>query len=185
MRFIVYSIASLILLFLSSCAPIPNRDTLATRISGRVIDGAGNPIEGARLRYVFRGHKALGETETDSCGRFTFGPFHQWFYLVYIGSPGVAPFPLLLSAHGVPDCIVAEHEGATSITLRGTPSAFVRPETGKSTFVHLLEVRWLGETDREVVLRPSDRMTELPRPVHQLQGITIGSLLGISQPPKL
>ena len=115
--------AFLILLgfMLASCAPIPHYGMLATRFSGRVVDDHDQPVAGAQVDYLFRGGRQLGQTTTRSDGSFALGPFRQWFYLIYIGSPGVAPFPYTLErpAH-LPDAIRISSGAATAIYLRGS-----------------------------------------------------------------
>lgn len=170
---------------LASCAPIPSRDLLASRVSGILQDGAGHPVAGAKLSYVYRGHKMLGSTETDTSGRFVLGPFHQWFYLIYLGSPGVAPYPLKYSAPGVPDCIVAEYRGARSVTMRGEPMNSQAPESIRPSFIAPRGSRWFPTGASIIEIRSGDHVDGLPAAGHELQGITIGSMLGLSKPPRL
>jgi hypothetical protein len=116
-----------VMLSVGACAPIPTSERLSPRISGTVVDGEHHPIAGARVEYLYRGGPVLGETATSGDGRFTLGPFHQWFYLIYLGSPGVAPFPYSLKYPPyVPSVIRVSSGKNTGIYLLGTESKYLQ-----------------------------------------------------------
>jgi hypothetical protein len=126
------------------------------------------PLGGVRVEYLFRGGRVLGETVTNSDGRFTLGPFSQWFYLVYIGSPGVAPFPYALERPAMlPDVIRVSARGATGVYLRGTQSQFdadSRPSFPGDIRKHVRlpsRRRWTGE-NMILTLTPDMRDSDLP-----------------------
>jgi hypothetical protein len=107
------------------CIPIPHSERLAPKATGTVVDAHKKPLPGVRVEYLFRGGRVLGETVTSGDGRFTLGPFSQWFYMAYIGSPGVAPFPYRLErAPELPDVVRISANGATGIYLRGTQAQY-------------------------------------------------------------
>jgi hypothetical protein len=113
-------------LVLVSCAPIPHYETLTSRVSGNVIDQVGRPVSGASVRYQFRGRRILGETTTSDDGSFTLGPYRQWFYLLYIGSPGVAPFPYTLEGgYGHPDTLHITRDASSAYYLLDTHEHFI------------------------------------------------------------
>ncbi len=125
MTFTRLCIGLLLALGLSSCAPLPHYETLASRVSGSVIDQSGRPVSGASVQYLFRGRRTLGETTSGADGTFAFGPFRQWFYLLYIGSPGVAPFPYTLEGgHGHPDTLYISSSGSSALYQLDTQEHF-------------------------------------------------------------
>ena len=150
------------------CAPIPHAERLVPKTSGTVVDGHKKPLAGVRVEYLFRGGRLLGETVTSSDGRFTLGPFSQWFYLVYIGSPGVAPFPYTLERPPVlPDVIRVSANGATGVYLRGTEARFdvdSRPTFPDDIRRHVKlpsRRRWTGE-EMTLTLTPDMKDSSLP-----------------------
>lgn len=159
---------ALLILFgcmLASCAPIPHYAVLATKLAGRVVDDHNQPVTGAQVDYLFRGGRQLGRTTTQSDGSFSLGPFRQWFYLTYIGSPGVAPFPYTLErpAH-LPDAIRISSGAATAIYLRGSSQDHEsRLDDRTRRFVQLpRSPRWTPE-DRTFRVGRAMRDTELPK----------------------
>ncbi len=112
---------------LPSCLIMPHYDILTRKVSGRVVDAKGHPVSGATIDYHFRSDRKLGTTISDSSGNFKLGPFRQWFYLVYIGSPGVCPVPYtLLSDHTLPNALKVGHDGATAVYCIGTLTAHTK-----------------------------------------------------------
>lgn len=112
---------SVVMLAVDACAPIPTSERLSSQISGTVVDGQHRPIAQAHVEYLYRGGPVLGDTVTSGNGRFTLGPFRQWFYLIYVGSPGVAPFPYSLEySPWLPNVIRVSSKGSTGIYLLGT-----------------------------------------------------------------
>ena len=108
----------------SSCVPFPHADRLAGQMTGHVIDGARQPISGARIEYLYHGTHVVGKTTSREDGSFDFGPFRQWFYLIYVGSPGVVPFPFWLEHPGFPDLVRVSQGAATAVYIRGSQEDF-------------------------------------------------------------
>ena len=119
---------SLLALFLvpliPSCVIFPHADRLAGKVSGSVVDARDRPVSGAKVEFLFRSNRVLGSAETSHLGRFELGPFRQWFYVTYIGSPGVWPFPYLLENHGLPNVIRVRHGSQTALYMLGDESDF-------------------------------------------------------------
>ena len=157
-------IGLLLALGFASCAPIPHYQTLTSRVSGSVIDQTGRPVSGASVRYQFRGRRTLGEATTRDDGSFALGPFRQWFYLLYIGSPGVAPFPYTLEGgHGHPDTLHITRDGFSAHYLLDTQEHFSSIE--RSTYAPKIDLpsrpRWMP-ADRRYLLSPNMHDTTKP-----------------------
>ena len=77
---------------LPSCAPFPSTTPVIPRLSGSVVDAQSKkPIPSATVSAVRAGYTRRAATSV--AGLFTLPPASQWHYLLYIGSPGVAPVP--------------------------------------------------------------------------------------------
>lgn len=153
-----------ILVSFVSCAPIPHYDTLVGRMHGNVVAASGAPVAGARVEYVFRGRRKLGETTTHADGSFELGPFRQWFYLTYIGSPGVAPFPYTLERPPCfPDALRVSHVGATAIYILGSQQDFDSrtDEYTREMVVLPPTPRWATD-DLKLLITPGMRDSRLP-----------------------
>lgn len=80
---------------LSGCAPLPSTTPVLHQVQGRVVQAeSGLPVSGARVTLERAGYRDT--VWTSSSGHFKAGPLTQWHFLVYIGSPGVAPVPWYL-----------------------------------------------------------------------------------------
>lgn len=150
---------------LMSCAPIPHRELLATRITSRVVDDRGDPVAGAHVDYLFRGRRPLGHATTQSDGSFSLGPFYQWFYLIYVGSPGRVPFPYQLeSPPMIPDALRISRDSATAIYLRGSPQDYESQVA--DIFARIVQLprtaRWTSKS-RVLRLGSSMKDVELPK----------------------
>jgi hypothetical protein len=104
---------------LPSCVLMPHYQRLADKVAGRVVDTQDRPVSGAKVEFLFRSGRLLGSTVTDCVGDFELGAFRQWFYVVYIGSPGVCPFPYTLEDHGLPHVLRVSHAANTAIYMLG------------------------------------------------------------------
>jgi hypothetical protein len=106
---------------LPSCLIMPHYETLTGKFSGSLVDSKNCPIQGAKVEYLYNSHRLLGNAKTNACGQFKLGPFRQWFYLLYIGSPGVCPFPYALdSFRDYPDALKVTTGKGSSIFLVGS-----------------------------------------------------------------
>ncbi|WP_265592670.1 carboxypeptidase-like regulatory domain-containing protein [Verrucomicrobium sp. BvORR034] len=77
---------------LPACAPFPSTTPVFPRIQGSVVDTqTGKPIAAARVTAERAGYTRKAVTSTT--GVFTLPPASQHHYLIYLGSPGVAPTP--------------------------------------------------------------------------------------------
>ncbi|WP_038164567.1 carboxypeptidase-like regulatory domain-containing protein [Verrucomicrobium sp. BvORR106] len=77
---------------LPACAPFPATTPVFPRIQGSVVDAqTGKPIAAARVTAERAGYTRKAVTSTT--GAFTLPPASQHHYLIYLGSPGVAPTP--------------------------------------------------------------------------------------------
>ena len=154
---------------LASCVPIPHYDVLATRFVGRVVDDHDEPVAGAQVDYLFRGGRQLGQTTTGSDGSFALGPFRQWFYLTYVGSPGVAPFPYTLERPlQLPDAIRISSGAATAIYLRGSRQEHESHlDDYMRRFVELPRLPRWTPADRTFRVGKAMRDTELPKMAKQ------------------
>jgi len=152
---------------LPSCLIMPHYETLTEKVSGRVVDQKGKPVQGATVEHLYNSHRLLGSTKTDSAGHYQFGPFRQWFYLVYLGSPGAYPFPYALDRHfGYPDALRIRQANATAFYMLGTREqhlASLSPLVRKRFAVDAL-IRWTGpEASPSLLIRPDMRDSFVPK----------------------
>lgn len=86
------AVAGVLAAITSSCAPFPATTPVFPRIQGSVVDAqTGKPIAAARVTAERAGYTRKAVTSTT--GVFTLPPASQHHYLIYLGSPGVAPTP--------------------------------------------------------------------------------------------
>jgi hypothetical protein len=132
---------------LPSCMIMPHYQTLTGKFSGRVVDVSDKPVSGVSVEYLYNSHRRLGKTSTDAGGQFTLGPFRQWFYFVYIGSPGVCPFPYALDGfREYPDALKITTRDGSSTFLIGSKEQF-EAEIVPSRMQHITlpkTLRWTG-----------------------------------------
>lgn len=154
---------------LPSCLIMPHYETLTKKVSGRVVDAKGQPVSGAIIDYHLRSDRKLGSAISDSSGNFHLRPFRQWFYVLYIGSPGVCPVPYtLLSDYTLPDALKVSHDGNTAVYCFGTFESHKGqlqrvPEPNLDRFSN---ARWTGDkTPMVLVIAPSMRDRLVPRRV--------------------
>jgi hypothetical protein len=139
-------------LLLSSCIIFPHYDHLADKIDGTVRNKHGEPVVGAKIDYIYGERHEVGHTYSKSDGSYSFGPFRQWFWITYIGSPGVAPFPYSLGAGDKPDMLRVSTGQATAIYLRGNKVDFYSRTNSSPYSLQLKEweqthpKRWLGNS---------------------------------------
>lgn len=149
----VRSLSAAFTLMLSSCVVFPHSDRLAEKVVGSVVNERGEPVSGAKIDYIFRGLHHVGHTHSKSDGSYAFGPFRQWFWITYVGSPGVAPFPYFLEGHGMPDMLRVTSGEACAVYLRGTKAEFESkaPSTLRQDLALPTPQRWLGSRSRLVL----------------------------------
>ena len=149
----VRSLSAALSLMLSSCVIFPHSDRLAEKVVGSVVNERGEPVSGAKIDYIFRGLHKVGHTHSKRDGSYAFGPFRQWFWIIYAGSPGVAPFPYFLEGHGKPDMLRVTSGETCAVYLRGTKTEF--ESRAPSTLRHDLALptpqRWLGGSSKLVL----------------------------------
>lgn len=86
------ALATVLAALLAACAPFPATTPVFPRIQGSVVDAqTGKPIAAARVTAERAGYTRKAVTSTT--GAFTLPPASQHHYLIYLGSPGVAPTP--------------------------------------------------------------------------------------------
>lgn len=154
------------ILTLSGCLVMPHYQTLTGKVNGSIVDTQNRPIKGAQVDYLYNSHRLLGTTKTNVGGQFELGPFKQWFYLVYIGSPGVCPFPHTLDAFRLyPDALKVTTENASSVFLIGSQEEF-EAEISPSHRKHMTlprAQRWTGSSPfPKLVLHPGARDAFVP-----------------------
>lgn len=151
---------------LPGCLVMPHYQTLTGKIRGRVVDAKGEPISGAQVEYLYNAHRLLGSAKTDPSGTFEMGPFRQWFYVVYLGSPGVYPFPYTLDAKfDLPDALKLGDGKATALYLIGSQKQHLStiPPTRRGRFALPQGVRWTGvQRFPTLMLRPDMHDTLVP-----------------------
>lgn len=149
-----------------SCMVMPHCQTLTGKLNGRVVDEKGKPVPEASVEYLYNSHRRLGKTKTDAGGQFVFGPFRQWFYLVYLGSPGVCPFPHALdSFREYPDALRVTTGNVSSIFLIGSKETFeagILPSHRKHINLRKT-LRWTGTLPSpKLVVRSEDDANFVP-----------------------
>jgi len=101
-NYLKYILSILSVFIVSGCLPIPFLSEFAPRIEGRVIDkNTGDFIPDAYIKYIVRTSPFIDDlndyyeqsSKTDDEGFYSVGPFTQWHYILYIGSPGRYPNP--------------------------------------------------------------------------------------------
>ena len=84
--------ASIISMTCVACAPFPSTTPVAPRSGGFVQDASTKqPIGGATVTAERAGFHA--SSRTSAKGFYSIPALTQWHYLIYIGSPGIAPTP--------------------------------------------------------------------------------------------
>lgn len=159
-----FSLLAVILISLiPSCVIFPHYERLAGKVSGGVVNAQGLPVAGAKVEFLFRSRRVLGSTETSRFGLFELGPFRQWFYVTYVGSPGVCPFPYTLENHGLPHVLRVRHGSSTAIYMLGNSSDY--PETR----IELPSCgRWAGSTiPVKLIISPDMQDSVLPKRSHR------------------
>lgn len=153
-------------LTLPSCLLMPHYQTLTGKVNGSVVDNQNQPIKGAQVDYLYNSHRVLGTTKTDVGGQFKLGPFRQWFYMVYIGSPGVCPFPYTLdSFRDYPDALRFTTDKGSFIFLIGSKDGFeaqISPSNRK--YITLpRSIRWTGSSPSpKLILRSMENERFVP-----------------------
>lgn len=167
MKLILASLLSVILL--PGCVIMPHCVTLTGKVSGRVVDAKGQPVSGAAVDYHLRSDRKLGTAISDSSGNFKLGRFRQWFYLVYIGSPGVCPVPYrLLSDYTLPDALKVSHDGGIAVYCIGTFESHKDQlqRVREPNLERFSNARWTGDrTSVVLVITPTMRDRLVPRRV--------------------
>lgn len=100
------------LVALASCVPAPHWSTYAPGYEGVARNRNSQPVEGAKVTYRYRNSLVIDECTTKTDGSFELKPLKQFHYLVYPGSPGVAPFPIGLTySSSLPNSITVSAGG--------------------------------------------------------------------------
>jgi hypothetical protein len=144
---------------LPCCLIMPHYETLTGKVRGQVVDDKGVPVTGAKVEYLYNSHRLLGSTKTDHSGTFQVGPYRQWFYLVYLGSPGVCPFPYVLDSNrDFPDAIKIQDDKATAIYLVGSLDQHLSSlyPTHRKSFKLPPAMRWTGINAFSTLILRSD-----------------------------
>ena len=77
---------------LAGCVPLPSTTPVFPEMAVEVVDArTRQPVTGAVVEASRAGYRRTAPT--DACGRCTVPAASQWHFLVYAGSPGVAPTP--------------------------------------------------------------------------------------------
>ena len=152
---------------LPGCVIIPHYQTLTAKITGRVVNAKKEAISGARVEYFHGSTRLLGSTTTDEAGDFKMGPYRQWFCLVYLGSPGLCPFPISLECLGRPHALRVSKGEAAAIYLIGTPE-FFRQRWAKlisdDSMEALRRMQWTGVNETPLLrLTPEMKAPNSPR----------------------
>jgi hypothetical protein len=160
-------LAVILVSLIPSCVIFPHYDRLAGKISGSVVDSQGRPISGAKVEFIFRSKRVLGVTDTSRSGLFDLGPFRQWFYVAYIGSPGICPFPYTLENHGLPHVLRVSHGSSTAIYMLGNESDFRKQNSADYPGIRIdlpRSRRWAGsERPVKLILSPDMHDSALPK----------------------
>lgn len=81
----------------SACAPLPSTTPVFPALEVGVVDaGTKTPVADAAVVATRAGYRRDGRSS--AAGRFDIPAAKQWHFLVYVGSPGVAPVPWHLKA---------------------------------------------------------------------------------------
>ena len=80
------------LLLLCSCVPIPHTSIVAPEIQIQVVDSESLEMV-KNVTVIYNQGDYEKKYFSKSGGEMKVGPLKQWHYLLYIGSPGHAPFP--------------------------------------------------------------------------------------------
>ena len=174
-------LALTLLMALPGCLLLPHYQTLGGKFSGRVVDPKGQPVSGVTVEYLYNSHRLLGTTKTDPTGQFKLGPFRQWFYLVYIGSPGVCPFPYSIDSLAVyPNALRLRQKESAALYMIGTRDQHVVSllPTMRDEFVVPSSIRWTGTDAKPSLIlspgmkadfTPKRQFSLRPRPVFPIQ----------------
>jgi hypothetical protein len=152
-------IAVILVSLISSCVIMPHYETLTAKVSGQVVDDKGQPVAGAKVEYLYNSHRLLGISKTDHSGTFKAGPFRQWFYLIYLGSPGVYPFPYALDTkRDFPDALKIRNHKTSAIYLLGSPYKHLSTlhPTHRKSFKLPPTMRWTGTNAFPTLILRSD-----------------------------
>jgi hypothetical protein len=155
-----------LLVMMPSCIIMPGYQTLTGRMHGKVVNSKKEPVSGAKVEYFHGSTEFLGSTTTDGAGYFKMGPYRQWFYVAYIGSPGVCPFPLSLKCVGQPHALRVSKGEAAAIYLIGTPESFRQRWSSlisDDDMKALQPVRWTGLDETPLlILNPEMKAPDSP-----------------------
>lgn len=164
-------LAAILVSLIPSCVIFPHYDRLAGKVSGSVVDTQGRPVSGAKVEFLYRSSRVLGSTETSRSGLFELGPFRQWFYVTYIGSPGVCPFPYMLENHGLPNVLRVRHGSSTAIYMLGSESDFRKQHSTDYPGIRIEPPsggRWAGSTRPvKLIISPDMQDSALPKRSHR------------------
>ena len=93
-----------------SCLPIPHTTNVKAQICGVVADGeTKKALDNVNIVYEIGRYRK--EYSFENKNEFKVGPLKQWHYLVYIGSPGVYPFPDSLTYLNRPALLTISADG--------------------------------------------------------------------------
>lgn len=154
-------------LTLSSCLIMPHREFVSEGTSGLILDRNNKPLQNAKVDYLHRSSVLLGSTASDIDGCFRLGPFYQWFYLLYLGSPGVAPVPYNLRGHpSLPDAVRVSVGGRDQVFLVEDSASLEDHKESGSKILMPPKAVWVRKSKSSLLkFNPSAGSGDLPRVV--------------------
>ncbi|OAI55955.1 hypothetical protein AYO49_05000 [Verrucomicrobiaceae bacterium SCGC AG-212-N21] len=163
-------LAAALLLTLPSCVFFPHRELIAPRTTGAVINAhTHKPIADCGVEYHYQSATKIGEARTRSDGGFTIPKKYQWFYLVYLGSPGEYPMPYRYYGLGNPDClVVTTPQGERQVFMLGDPKTHLAGnESIKRHFRAPRGAEWIGSHTGSVLrIAPGQKTQGMPHMDH-------------------
>ncbi len=142
---------------LASCVPVPHWQTYAPPYSGVVRNRRSEPVEGAIVTYRYRNTLVIDRCVSGSDGSFKLKPLKQFHYLVYLGSPGVAPYPIgLIYPSSVPNSLTVTVGGKDHTYWIGSKMHYTQLaeslatreglfQTGPNNGWLMPDASWIGE----------------------------------------
>lgn len=112
--------------FSAGCIVFPYTTQIASSVDGMVVNvQTGAPVKDASLRYYMGGHEQYySKAASDKKGLFHAKEIHQWHWLLFLGSPGMYPYPVKYLTWESPYCFDVEADGfePQTIQLENLPS---------------------------------------------------------------
>ncbi len=118
----------ILLLMTCSCLPIPFTTDVKPQICGIVVDAkTKKPME--RVDIIYECGEYRKEYRLEGKKDFKVGPLKQWHFLIYLGSPGVAPFPDSLNYWDTPALLTFSAEGYKTQSLQNWTWSYIVKES--------------------------------------------------------